>query len=38
MNEYFEAIEPFNIFTLKVSDLHTLHGSIASKYSFIIIP
>ena len=25
MNEYFPPIEPFNIFNLKVSDLHTLY-------------
>jgi len=25
MNEYFPPIDPFNIFKLKVSDLHTLH-------------
>ena len=25
MNEYFSPIEPFNVFKLKVSDLHTLH-------------
>ena len=25
MNEYFAPIEPFNIFKLQVSDLHTLH-------------
>ena len=25
MNEYFPPIDPFNIFKLEVSDLHTLH-------------
>ena len=25
MNEYFPAIEPYNIFKLKVSNLHTIH-------------
>ena len=25
MNEYFKPIEPYNIFKLKVSNIHTIH-------------
>ena len=31
MNEYFSPIEPFNVFKLKVSDLHTLHVEESGK-------